>query len=315
MARLRSRKSIGAGLVLATLSGGVLADTIVGDRLFPATLAIDDPGVNDEFTAPIFAYLTAGALDGAAATQNFALGGSYAKTLTPTLGVTIGSIGYQWQRRPNASGWGQFSTQLKQELWEDEKSEAIMATAAAINWGRSSVPGAEETTTVSGKIFAGKGFGDSGALWSKPFAITGEVDFNVPTTGLNASGRQNPSMLNYGATLQYSLRYLNAHGQPLPAFWRDLIPCFEAEFSTPIAHVDPTPAGAFNNNATTGVVGPSLYWIGPGFQIGLMAQLPINAASGQHIGVMAALDFYLEDIFPDSLGKALFFAPATPDRD
>ena len=30
-----------------------LAHTIVGDRVFPATLAIDDPGVNDELTLPV----------------------------------------------------------------------------------------------------------------------------------------------------------------------------------------------------------------------------------------------------------------------
>lgn len=291
------------------------ADTIVGDRLFPATLAIDDPGVNDEFTAPVFSYLPAASPDGAAAPQNYALGGSYAKTLTPTLGLTLGSTGYQWQNRAQSAGWGQLSTQLKQQLWQDDASETIMAAAVAVNWGKSSAPGADETTAVSGRIFGGKGFGDTAAIWAKPFAITGELDFNVPTTGLNAARGQTPSTLNYGATLQYSLRYLHAHGQPLPAFWRDLIPCFEAEFSTPVAHVDPTPPGDFNAHATTGVVGPSLYWIGKGFQIGVMAQLPINSASGQHMGVMAGLDFYLEDIFPNSLGKPLFFAPTTPDRD
>lgn len=316
MARRLAKILLGATAAVNLLSSAAArADTIVGDRLFPATLSIDDPGVNDEFTAPIFSYLTSASSDGAPASQNYALGWGYAKTITDTLGISVGSAGYQWQRRPNAGGWGQISTQLKQQLWQDDPSEAIMSAAVAVNWGKSAAPGVDETTVVSEKIFAGKGFGQLSAVWAKPLALTGEVDYVIPATSLNARGGQYPTLLNYGATLQYSLRYLSAHGQPLPAFWRDLVPCFEAEFSTPVAHVDPTPPGAFNNNATTGVVGPSVYWIGQGFQIGLMAQIPINAASGQHLGVMAALDFYLEDIFPHSLGRALFSAPTLAAGD
>jgi hypothetical protein len=57
---------------------------------------------------------------------------------------------------------------------------------------------------------------------------------------------------------------------------------------------------------TTGVVGPSLYYIGQYFQAGVMAQVPINSASGGHVGVLASVVFYLDDIAPDSLGKPLF---------
>ena len=45
-----------------------------------------------------------------------------------------------------------------------------------------------------------------------------------------------------------------------------------------------------------------------------MAQIPINSASGAHIGVMASVDFFLDDIAPDSIGKPLFGAPQARGR-
>jgi hypothetical protein len=46
----------GAFAAAATLAGisPAHSHTIVGNRLFPATLAIDDPGVNDELALPSF---------------------------------------------------------------------------------------------------------------------------------------------------------------------------------------------------------------------------------------------------------------------
>src|SRR5438309_11226768 len=41
----------GLAIMLVPLSGGV-AHEIVGNRFFPATLGIDDPGVNDELSLP-----------------------------------------------------------------------------------------------------------------------------------------------------------------------------------------------------------------------------------------------------------------------
>jgi hypothetical protein len=41
---------------------------------------------------------------------------------------------------------------------------------------------------------------------------------------------------------------------------------------------------------------------------GAEALIPINRASGKHVGAVAILDFFLDDMFPDSLGKPLFGA-------
>ena len=80
-------------------------------------------------------------------------------------------------------------------------------------------------------------------------------------------------------------------------------------FSTPIANTGLSDPGDYSVHETTGVVGPSLYYIGTYYELGVMMQVPINAASGKHPGVMAILDFFLDDIAPDTLGKPLFGPP------
>ena len=59
MSHKASLACAGAFAAAATLAGisPALSHTIVGNRVFPATLDIDDPGVNDEFTRPLFAYV------------------------------------------------------------------------------------------------------------------------------------------------------------------------------------------------------------------------------------------------------------------
>jgi hypothetical protein len=295
------------------------AHTIVGDRVFPATLAIDDPGVNDELNLPTFTYLTAANPDGSPGSINYSLGWEYSKTITANLALSVGSEGYNWQRRPNAFGWGNIETQLKYVMWQDAKSEAIVSTAISAEWGNTGSPQSaslpsDPVTTVTFKLFAGKGFGDASADWLKPFAITGEYDLTVPTRSSNSDGSLNPTTVTYGATLQYSLLYMNAHVREVPELFRRLIPAFEATFTTPVSNLEPSIPGEFGTNVTTGVVGPSLYYVGNYFQLGVMAQIPINSASGTHLGVMASVDFYLDDIAPNSIGKPLFGAPQARGR-
>jgi hypothetical protein len=89
---LQIRFGMAGALAAATMLGiaPLCAHTIVGNRVFPATLTIDDPGVNDELALPAFAYMP-GAInpDGSYAPDNYNLGWDYAKTITPTLGKPL----------------------------------------------------------------------------------------------------------------------------------------------------------------------------------------------------------------------------------
>ena len=168
---------------LALLAGAsqTQAHTIVGDRIFPATLAVDDPGVNDELALPTFAYMTGSNFDRSPGPINYSLGWEYAKTITADLGFSVGSQGFNWQRRPNAQGWSNIETQLKYVFWQDAKAEAIVADAVNVEWGNTGSPQSagiapDPFSTVTTKLYAGKGFGDASLDWAQPFAVTGEVD-------------------------------------------------------------------------------------------------------------------------------------------
>jgi hypothetical protein len=292
--------------------GTAQAHTIVGNRVFPATLTIDDPGVNDELALPAFAYMAAANPDGSLGSLSYSFGWEYAKTITADFGLSIGSDGYTWQKNPQARGWANIDTEAKYVFYQNPEHEFLFAGAVNVDWANTgsssaaSLPSAP-FSTVTAKLFAGKGFGDVQVDWLRPFAVTAEVDYNMPTTAISTlDGSQNQYSLTYGATFQYSLLYMNSYVQEVPDVFKRLIPSFEVLLNTPTSNINPVVPGNFSPYTTTGVVGPSLYYIGQYFEVGVMAQFPINEASGKHVGALAVLDFFLDDIFPDSLGKPLF---------
>ncbi len=307
-----------AGALAATMLIGIapaLAHTIVGNRVFPATVTIDDPGVNDELVLPAFAYLAAANPDGTLGPISYSLAWEYDKLITPDLVLTIGNS-VTWQKNPEAEGWSNIDTEAKYVFYQNPEHEFIIAGAESVDWGNTGSPSSSSLpsvpfTTVTSKMFAGKGFGDASVDWVRPFAVTGEMDFSIPTVSVNADQSLNPTVLTYGATLQYSLLYENSFIHQLPDFFNKLIPAFEGIFSTPVSNIGPSVPGAFSPADTTGVVGPSVYWIGQYFEVGVMAQFPINEASGKHVGALAIVDFFLDDIAPNSIGKPLFGAPQT----
>jgi hypothetical protein len=309
---LIGRSGARAAAALFISASPAFAHTIVGNRVFPATLTIDDPGVNDELALPTFAYMAAANPDGTLGTTSYTLGWEYAKTITADLGVSIGSGGITWQKNPSAVGWANIETQLKYVFYQNPEHEFIVAGAVNMEWGNtgsssgSSLP-SDPFSTMTLKLYAGKGFGDASVDWLRPFAITAEVDYGMPFGSISAlDGSQNPYSLTYGATFQYSLLYMNSYVHEVPDVLKRLIPSFEVILNTPMYNISPSVPGSFSPASTTGVVGPSLYYIGSYFEVGVMAQFPINAASGKHVGALAVVDFFLDDILPDSLGKPLF---------
>ena len=291
------------------------AHTIVGDRVFPATLTIDDPGVNDELTLPVFSQLTAENFDGTTGAKTYTLGGEYSKTITAALQVSIGSAGITFQRNPRATGFANIEVGTKYVFTQNPETEFIFAGGINVEIGRtgssatSALP-SDQYTTVTPNLYVGKGFGHLSTDWLRPFAVTAQVGTSIPTVVHDPiDGSQVPSFLIYGGSIQYSLLYRNAFVEEVPGPFKKLIPTIEGVFSTPVANTGRSDPGDFSVHETTGVVGPSVYYIGTYYELGVMMQVPVNAASGKHPGVMAILDFFLDDIAPDTLGKPLFGPP------
>lgn len=309
----------------ATLACGLLpqialAHVIVGNRFFPATLLIDDPGVNDELSLPTFAYLT-----GPDGSQSYAFSFEWDKRVTPDLGFSIGD-GYIHQNNPRANGWDNLESDVKYVLFRNPEHEFILATGVGFEWGGTGNArvGADQFTSWGPNVYFGKGFGDlpDSLNFLKPFAVTGQLGASFSThpvdvtTTWDRHARANvtdidydPTFFNWGFSLQYNLPYLNANVSAVDnEVLKRLIPLVEVAFSSPVANIGPADAG--NSHVTTGLVNPGVIYVGQGFQIGAEAQIPINSASGKHVGAIAQLHVFLDDLFPDSvLGKPLFDGP------
>jgi hypothetical protein len=161
--------------------------------------------------------------------------------------------------------------------------------------------------------YFGQGFGglpeDLGL--ARPFAITGQVGYQIPTTSYVVSQNLNiPQVLVYGASLQYSMPYLKSEVKDfqLPDFFNRLIPIVETQFFTPVAN------NLGNPSITTGTLNPGVIYIGSTYQIGLEAIIPVNSASGSGVGVLGQLHLYLDDMFPNTLGQPLIGGTSTSSK-
>ena len=63
---------------------------------------------------------------------------------------------------------------------------------------------------------------------------------------------------------------------------------------------------ADSGTVTTGTINPGFIWVADGYQIGDEALIPVNRQSGTSVGAIAQLHFFLDDIFPNSIGLPIF---------
>src|SRR5262245_25406887 len=314
--------AFGLALVLIP-SGQAAAHCFVGARFFPATLAIDDPCVADELSLPTVARFNTG--DDPSARQTD-VSFEYSKRITDTFGV---SIGRSWTHLSmpaglrDVSGFQNWETTFKHQFLTDAAHEFVMSAALVVEWGATGSPdvGAERFSTLTPTLYFGKGFGDlpDSAGWLRAFAVTGQVGYSIPTSSQTVTVDPDSGLLNfefhpqfwtYGGSLQFSFPYLKSIVIDLgfPDFVNRLIPIVEAQFQTPAANNEG------NSSITTGPVNPGVIWAGDYFQVGLEAMIPINRASGTGIGGIVQLHFYLDDIFPNTVGRPLFSTTPTPSK-
>jgi hypothetical protein len=57
---------------------------------------------------------------------------------------------------------------------------------------------------------------------------------------------------------------------------------------------------------TTGTVNPGILWAGRTMQLGFEAVIPINHQTGSRVGWLVQVHFFLDDLFPTSIGKPIF---------
>lgn len=304
------RAAVAAGCLLLNACPSQ-AHAIIGDRLFPATLAIDDPGVTDELSLPTFVRTV-----GPDGTREHDYAFELDKTIVPGFEIVVGDTYSRFS--DGTRGLQNLELGVKYQLYGNVPHEVLVAIGVSSEIGGTGASAfTDRFSTIGPQVYFGKGFGDLPPSLDalRPFAVTGQIGLGIPTqrstvsvsndpdTGVPiASAALNATSLNWGFSLQYSLVYLNQSVKEIagPEFLRHLIPTVEVALVSPIANV---PDGG---HTTLGTVNPGVFYEGPTYQIGLEAVLPINEASGKHPGLIAQLHFFLDDIFPNSIGRPIF---------
>jgi hypothetical protein len=304
-------------LLVACLAGVASAPAsahgFAGKRFFPATLATDDPFVADELSLPTVAYSKQSASADSPATRETDFSIDVSKRVTENFGVGFGAT-YK-EIRPDQGdtlrGFDNLAASVKYKFYQNDEHETLLSAGIDIDIGGSGSKRvrAESFSHFTPTLFFGKGLGDlSPELgYLRPFAVTGLVGIGIPsrasTTTVADNGdvsvERHPHTLQWGFAIEYSLPYLQSFVKDvgLREPFNRMIPIVEFSASTALDR---------GGGGTTGTVNPGLIWAGQYVQLAVEAVIPINGRSGSHTGVIAQLHFFLDDLFPNSLGKPIF---------
>ncbi|HKA62862.1 MAG TPA: hypothetical protein VKH83_10585 [Methylomirabilota bacterium] len=297
------------GLTMAA-AGQASAHGLIGQRFFPATLTIDDPFVADELSLPTVLHIKNRGSEEGPPTLQTDVSGEISKRLSPNLGLSLGGAYTLLNPDPgnSVSGFDNMEVSLKYVFWKSAAHETLLS--AGVSWDvggtGSKKIGAESFDTVTPQLFFGKGFGDLPAAveWLKPLALTGAFGLDIPTRRYNQTistndegeveveRELNPKVMQWGFTVQYNLQYLQSFVRDvgLPAPFNRLIPLVEFSMQTPVE--------GRQSGRTTGTINPGVIWFGRYLQLGIEAVIPVNTRTGNNVGVIGQVHFYLDDIAP-----------------
>jgi hypothetical protein len=298
------------------MTQNVSAHGFAGSRFFPATLSTDDPFVNDELSMPTVSSIVTPDEGG---TRDTEIAVDIAKRITPNFGVEIGEslINLRPPGERSVTGFGNLELGAKYEFFENDEHEVILSVGAEVEVGGTGNRDvdADPFSTWAPGLFFGKGFGDlpNELSFLRPLALTGQIGVAIPTSASSRTQMVNEvtgereieierhaNVLEWGFAIEYSIIYLEEQVKDvgLRAPFDRLIPLVEFSFETPL--------NRGQEGQTTGTINPGLIWSGKYFQIGAEAVIPVNSRTGNDVGFIAQLHFYLDDLFPHSLGRPLF---------
>lgn len=277
-------------VVCAFIPVGAHAHAIAGQRLFPSTLTFDDPGIGAELPL-VFSHVRA---DGV--TQDD-LGIAVTKPVTQNFSLIAGTdyVGVSQAGAPASHGWGNFEFGGVWQVYRNAASESIGSFSVSRSFAHTgSRATRDDFSTWSPAFNFGQGFGNAHADWLRPFALTGSLGLDLP------NDRNEPRMLNWGLSLQYSVPYLQNFVKyaGIKAPFDKMIPIIELPMQTCLDR------GC--HGQTTGYLAPGVIWIGRFVQWGFELQIPVNRRTGNAVGVMFGFDFYLDDLAPHGFGAPLF---------
>jgi hypothetical protein len=316
---LLSRAAVWASALIVLVGALAIAQSahahgIAGNRLFPGTLSFDDPAVADELALTPLASAKHPAIDGSEVNDK-GLSWTFIRLLTPTIavGVESGWIHRNWGAFQR-SGFETTNVTIKGALYRNDLHETLVSAGLAWGIGHSGAQGVGGNLpdTVQPGIFFGKGLGDlpDRLAWLRPFAITGAITGELPTTSTStnfgidaATGALAPMVshhvdtLHWGFSIQYSTLYLTDRFRPgRPPKNEPLnqwVPLVEFAFDSP------------HGQKTAATMNPGLSYVGNTWQVAVEAIVPLNSEAGRGIGARMQLLLFLDDLIPSVFGKPL----------
>jgi hypothetical protein len=271
------------------------AHVVCGDRVFPTTLTMDDPGVSDEMSLPTIS------LTPTPSGQNNDYGFEWDKTITEDLGFAInGDYLANTSPTQNSYGWDNITLTLKDQhpcIERYEHQELVWSVGAVRK-----IPGTGSTQLINGGVidnigstaptfYIGKGLGALHGGYLRPLAITGEVSrVFSDTPSVTASS------WSYAASLQYSMPYLQQHVKALhaPQWLTRMTPIVEFSMNSP------------DSGTPTGTFAPGLLYDSNNWQLGAEALVPANGTTRQQQGTGFIIQFH---VFLDTFYKSWFGKP------
>ena len=294
------------------------AHGLAGKRFFPATITTDDPFVSDELSLPTVATSRSSEAPDEPLTRETSVAVDFSKRITPDFGLSLGAeyLRLSSTGQPSSRGFNNVEVEAKYQFYRDDARETLLS--AGLGWevggtGSKDI-GADRFSTFTPTFFFGKGFGDlpQDVPFLKPFAVTGTVGVAIPTRASTSTVSIDPdtgatvtdvarhaNVLQVGFAIQYSLLYLQQFVKDvgLAAPFNRMIPLVEVSLQRPLNRVTDRP--------TTGTVNPGVIWAGRYIQVAVEAIIPMNSRSGHGVGAQAQLHWFLDDIFPQGIGRPL----------
>jgi hypothetical protein len=270
------------------------AHVVCGDRVFPTTLTMDDPGVSDELSLPTIT-LTPTSSGGS---NDY--GYEWDKTITEDLGFAVNGD-YLVQHGPTSSGWDNITVTLKDqhpciERYEHEELTWSVGLVRAIP-GTGSVQLRDAGTIASvgstaPTFYLGKGLGDLKDGYLRPLALTFEVSRVISDTP-----SVSPSAWAYAASLQYSMPYLQQHVKALraPQFLTRMTPIVEVAMNSP------------DSGSPSATISPGILYDSNSWQLGAEAIIPGTNATrqAQSTGVIVQFHMFLDTFYKSWFGKPI----------
>jgi hypothetical protein len=285
-------------LLLSLLPVVAHAHGIAGDRVFPATIATDDPAAASEASLPTVAWFPNPRDSSGNVPKETDIGGEFDVLVAPhfAIGISDAWTAVTTKHETAASGYQNMKVSGKYQFYENDEHEVMMSAGLVAEVGGTGASriGAGGSSTLTPTFYFGKGMGDlpDSIALLKPLAVTGTIGFAV------AQNRAEADVFQPGIAVEYSMQYLNSSVKDydLPEFVNHLVPVVEFPLTLGLDNGDHSWGGAAN---------PGIIYLGNTWQFGVEAMIPLTSATQNGVGVVGQFHVFLDDL-PTMFSKPLF---------